>query len=282
MKTWLATLALSSSLVTTLARAQSSEPLGTRVPEDVPPAKTDASEEGTVPPPKTDASPAVVAPTPKTDNRTASLQAMLDDGAKQQHTERIAMGLAAIGVGSVFVGLGTGLLVDGLSKSSKIGSESGAGLVMLVGGAMSYVGAPFIFAVPGDIEVLSEDAKPLSAAGDVGEMERRLHKRANRARTWRIIEGVSCMVVAAAITPIGVVSAITTPGLSEESRFSAGGAIGIADTIIITLGLQLLISQSSPERLEHQWMAATGRAMTFRVTPSVTPNSAGLSGMFVF
>ncbi len=207
-----------------------------------------------------------------------ALQRVLDDGAKQQRVSRNIGGAAALGIGAVFVGIGTGLTVDAVSKSATMGQETGAGITMLVGGGITLLAAPFIFLMPGNVEGLAERTRSLAAAGNLTEMQRMLDATAHKEKTWRIVWATSSFIAAAIITPIGAVSIVSNSTLNDTSRFDAGAAIGIVDTMLIGFGVAQLVRPGLAEELNRASM--TGG--TFRIMPSVSPTGANVTATLTF
>ncbi len=210
-------------------------------------------------------------------SEATSLQRVLDDGAKQQKHARFVGGLAAVGIGAAFVGIGTGLVIDGFSKSSSITPESGGGLTMLVGGGITLLAAPF-FLIPGDVEDLALKTKPLAAAGDLPEMERRLDRLSHKNRVWRSVWAVSAFTAAAIITPIGVGFVVTDTSLNESSHFDLGAAVGIVDTMLIAFGVAELVRPSLAEELNRAWTSGS----RFYVAPSATNRGVSITAVATF
>ena len=190
-------------------------------------------------------------------------------------------GVAALGVGATFTGLGLGLTIEGFSKSSSIDAQTGAGLTMLIGGAISLLSAPFLFLLPGDLESLAKKTRPLAAAGDRAAMERLLEDDARTQRRWRIGLAIGSFAAAAAIIPIGVASILSNGSLDESSRFDAGAAVGIVDTMLIGYGVAQLIRPSVAESVNRAWWA-TRQAATFRLVPSLGPQRLGVNVIATF
>jgi hypothetical protein len=211
---------------------------------------------------------------------TQSLQAVLDEGAKQQADSRKVGGWSALAVGAVFVGAGTGLIVDASQRPSgtTTDQEMGAGLVMGIGGVISLISAPFIFLIPGDIETLSDKTRTLARSGNIIEMERQLDAAAHKAKTFRIGTAVASLAVAAVITPIGVISVVSNSKLDAQSTFNAGGAIGIVDTMLISFAIMQLVRPSLSEELNRAWLSG-GR---IHVAPAVSPTGMSLTGVVTF